>query len=206
MSERAAFFPDPVFGWVFYLVLVGITLVAAYRDWREMKIPKTLSITALALGIAFNLARGAWLGELGKPVWVLEPNGLWTGLADGLLFALAGFAVGFGLFFVLWLLKTCGGGDVKLFGALGAWVGWERAILVLMGTYLGILVIVFIGKFVLGVFSRGFKRPRAKKLAYSFWVALSVVVILFFNFYRELVPTAGTAPVGNVTRSKTNEN
>src|SRR5438270_8400 len=57
-----------------------------------------------------------------------------SGALDGLLFALAGFGLGFALFFVLWVLGACGGGDVKLFAALGAWVGPALAVGVLAGT------------------------------------------------------------------------
>jgi prepilin peptidase CpaA len=31
--------------------------------------------------------------------------------------------MGFGIFFVMWILGVCGGGDLKLFAALSAWVG-----------------------------------------------------------------------------------
>jgi prepilin peptidase CpaA len=44
-------------------------------------------------------------------------------VGDGLLFALGGFGVGFGLLLILWIIGGGGGGDVKFMGALGCWLG-----------------------------------------------------------------------------------
>src|SRR5208283_4704741 len=105
-------FPDSAgFAWTYYLVLVALLLVAAYSDMRRMIVPKSLTLPTLALGLLFNVVRGAWLGAAGaEPVWILGQHGAWIGALDGLLYALAGLAIGFGLFFVMWILGTCGGG------------------------------------------------------------------------------------------------
>jgi prepilin peptidase CpaA len=209
MPDRGAFFPDPVFGWVFYLALVGVALLPAYRDWKEFKIPKAVPIVALGLGLVLNLVRGAWLGTQGEPVWVLPADGFWTGLADGLLFASAGFGVGFGLFFGLWVfglyfIKTVGGGDVKLFGAIGAWVGPRYAIYLLIGTYLMMLMVV-IGMFTKALFSGGFRHARSKKVAYSLPIALSVMVIMLWVCRHDLLPqSAGLGSASTVTKTNGN--
>src|SRR4051794_18814145 len=117
------YFPDPLTGWVFLAGLSGLLAVASYTDQRFMKVPKWLSLPALGLGLLASALRGALLGSSGSAVWLLGSGGAGTGALDGLLFALAGFAVGFLLFFGLWLMGVCGGGDVKLFAALGAWIG-----------------------------------------------------------------------------------
>src|SRR5262249_137668 len=132
---RHPFFPpEPVFAWAFCAVLVLLTGLACYTDLRRLTIPKSLTLTALALGLLMNLVRGAWLGATAEAVWTLGAHGGLVGALDALLFSLAGFAVGFGLFFLMWVLGTCGGGDVKLFAALGAWVGPYLALFVLIGT------------------------------------------------------------------------
>jgi prepilin peptidase CpaA len=134
-------FPDPAFAWTFYLVVVGITVVASYLDLRTTKIPKQLSLAALGLGVLFTVARGAWLGLENRPVWFLGAYGPWAGAADGLLLALAGVALSFFALFLLWILGACAGGDVKLFAALGAWLGPVWAIYVLAGTVVLVIVL-----------------------------------------------------------------
>jgi prepilin peptidase CpaA len=202
------FFPDLLFAWAFYLVLVGLLAAAAYLDLRRLVIPKGLTLAALALGLLFNVVRGAWVGANGEGpgVWVLGPGGAALGALDGLLYALAGFALGFGLFLVMWLLNTCGGGDVKLFAALGAWVGPTLAVPVLLGTI--VLVIVFaMLRLLWGALSRGVqptmrayslkgaapakkadepRKPRRRLMAYSLPAALSAAIVLLWVFRVEL--------------------
>src|SRR4051812_41152392 len=117
------FFPEPVFGWVYLAALWSLLIAASYLDVRTLTIPKRLSLALLGVGLLLNMVRGAWLAWDGGPTWLLPGDSPLTGGLDGLLFALAGFAAGFGLFLLLWLGGVCGGGDVKLFAALGAWTG-----------------------------------------------------------------------------------
>src|SRR5690349_4351508 len=122
------FYPDPVFGWTFYAVLVGFLAVATYIDVGTLRIPKTLTLPMLVVGLVFSVVRGAWMGSIlegsDRVVWVFARSPALGALA-GLLCALAGFVVGFVLFFVLWRMGIMKGGDVKLVAALGAWVGPE---------------------------------------------------------------------------------
>jgi prepilin peptidase CpaA len=208
------FFPDPVtvFAWTFYVVLVGITIIASYTDLRRLSIPKELTLTGLALGILFNTVRGGLLGAEGHRVWLLGENGALLGLLDGFLFALAGFVVGFALFFIMWILGTCGGGDVKLFGALGAWVGGRAVIYILVLTLL-LLVLVSVLRLIWSIVSRGFRptfkdysvkaaarsgkkagkqgyadlrHTRRRLTAYSPLVAVSTALLLLWFFRTEL--------------------
>lgn len=111
-------FPDAGFAWVYYLLLIGLLLVASYTDVRWVVIPKWLTIPMLLIGVLLNVCRMAWLATLGEETWHLGTGSVWVGAADGFLFSLEGFAVGFGLFLVMWILGTAGGGDLKLFAAL----------------------------------------------------------------------------------------
>src|SRR5205807_6900 len=117
------FFPDPVFGWLFCLTLFSLTCVAAWTDTRRAIIPNRLTLLILGLGLVANVARCGWLGAENRPLWLLESGSVWLGILDGLLFGLIGFAVAFAAMFVIWIFGACGGGDVKLLGAIGAWVG-----------------------------------------------------------------------------------
>lgn len=159
---RPDFFPDLAFGWVFYSVLVSLLVVATVVDFRRFTIPKTLTITCFALGVLFNLGRGLWLGLQDKEVWKLSSwlgNGPAVGILDGLLFSLAGFGAALVLFVGLWKLKVCGGGDVKLFAAVGAWVGpWYFLMLLIGSVFMHVLVAMVFMAYVM--LSQGFGQTR----------------------------------------------
>lgn len=78
------------------------TLVCLIMDVRSRRIPNWLTVPVLAIGLLVYTAC----------------DGL-----SGLRFSFLGFATGFGVLFVLWLFGGGGGGDVKMMGALGAWLG-----------------------------------------------------------------------------------
>src|SRR4051794_6047742 len=128
------FFPSSEFGWCFLAVLIAVLGCAAYQDFRFAIIPKWLTLPLLALGVIANMIRGAWLAYDGGFIWLDTDGSVFLGVLDGLLFALVGFIVGFGLLLVMWILGTCGGGDVKLFAGIGAWTGPIYVIFVLVGS------------------------------------------------------------------------
>jgi prepilin peptidase CpaA len=211
------FFPGPVFGWAFVVVLTGLVLAAAWTDLRTMLIPKRLTLTLLPLGLLFNVARGTWLGAQGGPAWALGPHGGAVGALDGAMFSLTGFLVGFALFFLMWLLGACGGGDVKLFAALGAWVGAYLALWVLAGT---VVVVTLVAGFRLltGFFGSGYrgvkqytvrdgrasepggrKRPRRRLITYSLPLAVTTAAVLLWAMRVDLrLAAPRNAPVEKV--------
>jgi len=84
-------------------ILVGLfTLAAAAVDLWMRRVPNYLTVPAAVMGLAYH---------------TLAPGG------QGILFALAGFAVGFFLLLMPWILGGGGMGDVKLLAALGTWLG-----------------------------------------------------------------------------------
>jgi Flp pilus assembly protein protease CpaA len=157
-------FPDTAFAWTFYVLLVGFLGIAAFTDLRWMKIPKALTLTALALGIIFNVVRGALIGPDPhiEPL-IIDVEGYLGGALDGLVFSLAGFATGFGMFLLMWILGTCGGGDVKLFAALSAWVGPWMAVFILIGT-IALVFVISIGRLVWSLATQGMK-PTARQFS-----------------------------------------
>jgi Flp pilus assembly protein protease CpaA len=146
------FFPNQAFAWTFCGMLLALLVIAAFIDLRRQIVPKWLSLTTLALGVTWNVVRGAWLGSQGLETWRLGSHGAWIGAADGFLFALAGFLTGFGAFFFMWIVGACGGGDVKIFAATSSWVGpymslWIMVLstlmlIVLLGLKLGTLFLI----------------------------------------------------------------
>ena len=85
-----------------FVGLVGVyTALAAVVDIRLHRIPNYLTVPTALLGLSFHSFISDW----------------------GTLTSLAGFAVGFGLLLLPWLLGGGGMGDVKLLAALGTWLG-----------------------------------------------------------------------------------
>jgi prepilin peptidase CpaA len=95
------------------VVALGVCLVACVFDVRTRRIPNALTFGAAAAGLVFHLAMG--------------------GIMGGLLSA-GGWLLGVALFFPLFALRGMGAGDVKLVGALGAWLGVSKAIWVVLGS------------------------------------------------------------------------
>jgi prepilin peptidase CpaA len=107
--------------WTMALWTVGVcgfTTLALVTDLRSRRIPNVLTIIAFALALVFHLVVSGWAG---------------------LGFAAGGFGVGFGVMLVLWLIGGGGGGDVKLMGAVGSWVGVFGTLFVFLG---GVIVAV----------------------------------------------------------------
>jgi prepilin peptidase CpaA len=113
-------------------VLVAIVvLVAAVWDLRTRRVPNWLTFSGVILAIALN----TFLGEL---------PGLW--------FSLKGLGVAFGVYFLLYLLRAMGAGDVKLMAFLGAAVGWSIWLLgilpatAILGGVVGLLLVLTKGR------------------------------------------------------------
>jgi prepilin peptidase CpaA len=100
-------------------------IVAGWTDWRSRRIPNWLTVPALIVGIGANTAAQGW-----------------TGTKESLL----GAGLGLGLLLPFVLLRSLGGGDWKLIGALGAFLGPPRLIAVLLATILvaGVMAVVLI--------------------------------------------------------------
>jgi prepilin peptidase CpaA len=212
------FFPDPILAWTFYLALVAMVCAAAVIDWRTTFVPKWLTLSLLGAGVVMNVIRGIWMGAEGK-LWMFSPATPGLGALDGLLLSLTGFAVAFGVFFLMWILGTCGGGDVKLFAALGAWVGPLLAFYLFLGSTL-VLVLLFLFRIVSAGFTpqrlrkvvhetskagqqqlrkRSDKeqpqpKRRSKCMTFSFPVAVGVVLVLLWIFRADLNLASRTQP------------
>jgi prepilin peptidase CpaA len=84
------------------IVLISTLLTATFTDLAGSKIPNWLTFPGMTAGLVAHT--------------------LGNGLA-GFLHSLRGLGVGFGLFFILYLLGSMGAGDVKLLGTVGSLIG-----------------------------------------------------------------------------------
>jgi len=104
-------------------VLMLVLLVAAASDARNHRIPNWLVSSGLIFALIYN-GTGFSVAENYLSIPFLRENG-W-------LISLQGMAVGFVLFFPLYLLRVMGAGDVKLVAMIGAFLGpWNTAMAVL---------------------------------------------------------------------------
>jgi prepilin peptidase CpaA len=86
-------------------VLIIVLLAAAIYDVRYRRIPNWISVSGTLVGLLLN-------------------GFLYHG-APGLIFSLKGLLMGFGVYFLLYVLHAMGAGDVKLMAAVGSLVGWQ---------------------------------------------------------------------------------
>ena len=108
--------------WLFACFMLVLLII----DWRTLRLPDVLTLPGAALGLLFALA--------GVRVEIVD--------------ALIGVAVGAGGFLAIALLyrasrghEGMGMGDVKLMAMIGAFLGWQETLLVvLLGSLLGLAV------------------------------------------------------------------
>jgi len=87
---------------IYHFAVFIFLAVALICDLRERKIPNGLNLAGAFSGLLFHLATEGW---------------------SGLGYAFIGLVTGFTVVWLLYLTGAVGAGDVKLFAALGAWLG-----------------------------------------------------------------------------------
>lgn len=85
-----------------YLGLFIMLGAAFLTDIQSMKIPNWITVTGMVSGVIYHGIAHGW---------------------EGVVFSVSGLAAGFGLLIMMYWLRAVGGGDVKLFGGIGAWTG-----------------------------------------------------------------------------------
>jgi len=151
-------FFGPSWTTVFYAVLFSALLVITGTDLSHKIIPNVITLPGIVLGL----------------------GGAATVLPVGIVNALLGVLIGGGL---LWLLawaspylfgkEGMGGGDIKLLGMVGAFLGWKPALLTIM---IGSLVGSVIGVSLIAL--RFMKRDE--HIPFGPFLAFGAVVALFF--------------------------
>jgi prepilin peptidase CpaA len=91
-----------------------VLAVAVYTDLRSRRIPNWLVLPFVLLGIVVSPWRADWRGPSHHIGW------------HGVGLSFAGLGLGFLLFGILFWMGGMGAGDVKLFAALGAWIGPQQ--------------------------------------------------------------------------------
>lgn len=84
-------------------ITTGLCLTGAvFLDLRERRIPNFLTLSTIAVGLLYHA--------------------LW---GHGIMFSIAGMVAGMLVLIFAWLMGALGGGDVKLFAAVGSLMGYQ---------------------------------------------------------------------------------
>ena len=160
------------------VAVVGFTVPAALWDIRTNRLPNWITVPAAAAGLAFHLIAGAWAGP-----------SILSGIWEGAQFSLLGFAAGFFPLLLIWIIGAAGAGDVKLLGAVGAWLG---PLLTLYTYVLSLLVALAVSLVVLVVRllrappEPGKKKADWRKVPYGVPVALATWLVLIWNLFKSV--------------------
>jgi prepilin peptidase CpaA len=114
---------------LFQSVALGVVAIAVVWDVASRRIPNILTFGAALAAFAAHAYFGGW---------------------SGLGLSIVGWIVGIAIFFPVFALGGMGGGDVKLLGAIGAWLGpasviWVGLFSGIAGGVLAIVVAAFSG-------------------------------------------------------------
>ena len=143
------------FDFLVYFVLAPTLAIITVVDIKHQIIPDVITLPGLALG----LAAGSYS----------------IGYANSFM----GFLLGCGLFYLLAILSNggIGGGDIKYIAAAGAFVGWQKVLLIIfIGAVLGTFV---------GLFQIGFQKKTRKNIIPN--GPLQSVATLITLFYGNLL-------------------
>ena len=155
-----------------YLVMISGFIVAVFVDFAHRIIPDEVSVGGMCVGIVFSL-------------FIPELHGFESGVGAGLWpylksfgFSLLGVLIGGGSIYLMGLLgdvlfkkESMGGGDVKLLAMIGAFMGWELALLTF-----------FIAPFFGAVYGIVEKiRTKDSAIAYGPFLVCGALISLFYG-------------------------
>lgn len=170
-------YPESLLSIPYWVMMFGLVL-GTFVDIDEMWLPDRTTIGGMITGGLLSFLIPSLHGV----------EGHWAGLIQSLI----GMAAGFGLFWAISILgrlilkkDAMGFGDVKLMGALGAYLGWESIIFItfvssLLGSIIGIACI-----------ATG-KKEIQSKIPFGPYIALAAVIWVlggaaWWGVYREWI-------------------
>ena len=155
---------------IFYLSLVYILITISFIDLEHMIIPDGLVLAAALLGLMaliFNILPIGW------------PDSAYGALLYGGVMAGVGY-VGK----LVYKMDALGGGDVKLAGVLGLYLGWKMSMISLLLAFLVAALFVVVGLAV-------GRLSRKQLIPFGPFLAMGAIMTLFwgeqlFNWYLHL--------------------
>lgn len=159
----------------FYMVLTCSLIVATFVDIPHRIIPDEISIGGLILGFVLSVSRGFSLNPFSFNYRPMLNSFLGIIIGGGILY-LTGFVFDIIYFKLLKRppiqgeTQSMGGGDIKLLAMIGAFLGWQKALLVFfVSPFFGVLV---------GVFNLLIKKDHT--IPYGPFLSLTAVLSIFW--------------------------
>ena len=144
---------------IFLFLILG-TAIASDLRWRT--IPNWLTATSIIVGLGFHTVRNQFAG---------------------IVFSLEGAVLGLGIFVILYACGWMGAGDVKLFAAVGSFLGPAQTISAAIAIALvgGLLALVVLG------FHQGWRKM-------GLWLWSHVHAMILTRSVQTVTPDQGTSP------------
>ncbi len=121
--------------WVFWAVSI-FAVIAAYIDGKELRVPNKLTFPMIVAGWMWSAISYGSMGD---------------GWYVGLMWSLAGTAVGLATLLPAYAIGGMGAGDVKMMAAIGAWVHctitlYAFCVSAIVGAILAIIMVIMAGE------------------------------------------------------------
>jgi len=100
---------------IFYVIPLGLSGICAYTDLKSNLILNKITMPMALLGL------------------------LYSALTGRIPYSLIGLAIGFGIMLIAFLAGGAAGGDIKLAGALGAWLGYDILPVIFVACVVGLV-------------------------------------------------------------------
>ncbi|MBI5493320.1 MAG: prepilin peptidase [Deltaproteobacteria bacterium] len=131
----------PSFELLAYFVFVSSLIVVTFIDLKYQIIPDVISLPGIAVGLAASFFIPS-VNFLNSFIGILAGGGVLFGIATA--------------YYLLTGKEGMGGGDVKLLGMIGAFLGWKGVIVtLLLGSFLGAVI----GSFIMLLSGKGSRHP-----------------------------------------------
>jgi len=150
------------FEYFFYFLFLGALIAIIFIDIAHQIIPDKISLPCILIGFA-----GAFFNA--EVTW--QQSGLGILFGGGILYAIAEG------YYLLTKRDGMGGGDIKLLGMIGAFLGWQSLLFVIFASSLSGSVVGVIAMF---------KQGKGGQTRIPFGPFLALAAISFLFFQREI--------------------